>query len=95
VLSRGQSKAVHAVVVLSQREVARRPGMSPVMCLVDPGAEPDVNHQGVVWESLQSAQCQVLATGIDLARVGLPPSVIDVARVFHVKRGQIELIKEG
>ena len=95
VLSRGQSKTVHMALVLSQLEVAQRAGMSPVLCLDDPGAELDVNHQRVVWESLQSARRQVLATGIDLARVGLPASVIDGARVFHVKRGQIELIKEG
>jgi DNA replication and repair protein RecF len=95
VLSRGQCKTVHMALVLSQLDVAQRAGMSPVLCLDDPGAELDDNHQTVIWGSLQRAGCQVLATGIDLARVGLPACAMDAARVFHVKRGQITLKKEA
>jgi DNA replication and repair protein RecF len=95
VLSRGQCKTVHMALVLSQLDVAQRVGMSPVLCLDDPGAELDRQHQAVIWNSLKDAGCQVLATGIDLERVGLPASAVEAARVFHVKRGQITLIKES
>lgn len=95
VLSRGQCKAVHIALMLGQLEVAQAAGMSPILCLDDPGAELDGSFQDAIWETVRSLGCQVLATGIDLARVGMPDEFIECSRVFHVKHGEIALVKEA
>lgn len=95
VLSRGQLKALHFGLMLAQLEAARAVGVSPVLSLDDPGAELDQGYQHRLWTALVESRCQVLVSGIDLARVGLPTEASGVTRVFHVKHGTIELVKEA
>ncbi len=95
VLSRGQLKAAHVALILAQLQVSRETGGEPVLCLDDPGAELDSRFQKAVWAQILKTGCQVLVTGIDVERVGLAADQVSGAKVFHVKQGTIQSLKEG
>ena len=88
-LSRGQLKVCNLALVLGQLQASARRGISPVLCLDDPGAELDHRFLGRVWEIIVGSGMQVLATGITVDRVGLSDAQARDAKVFHVKHGRI------
>jgi recombinational DNA repair ATPase RecF len=88
-LSRGQLKVCNLALVLGQLQASARRGISPVLCLDDPGAELDHRFLGRVWEIIVGSGVQVLATGITVDRVGLSDAQARDAEVFHVKHGRI------
>lgn len=88
-LSRGQLKVSNVALVLAQLLASSRRGISPVLCLDDPGAELDSRFAGRIWELVVGSGAQVLATGITVDRVGLSYSQACKAEVFHVKHGRI------
>jgi len=90
VLSRGQLKVANLALTLSQLHAASHLGISPVLCFDDVGAELDDAFISRVWEVVLETNAQVLATGIDVGRMGLSSKWLRDAEVFHVKHGVIE-----
>ena len=90
VLSRGQLKVVNLALTLSQLHAASHLGISPVLCFDDVGAELDDAFISRAWQAVLETNAQVLATGIDLGRMGLSSKWLRDAEVFHVKHGVIE-----
>lgn len=90
VLSRGQLKVANLALTLSQLHAASRLGISPVLCFDDVGAELDDAFISRTWQVILETNAQVLATGIDLGRMGLCSKWLRDADVFHVKHGVIE-----
>lgn len=90
-LSRGQLKVANLALTLSQLQAAANIGISPVLCLDDIGAELDKEFVSRVWQEVLETKVQVLATGIDIERIGLSSDRVKDANVFHVKHGVVEL----
>jgi DNA replication and repair protein RecF len=88
-LSRGQLKVCNLALVLGQLQASAARGISPVLCLDDPGAELDHRFLGRVWDIVVGSGAQVLATGITVDRVGLSNAQAHDTEVFHVKHGRI------
>ena len=90
-LSRGQLKVANLALTLSQLQAAVNLGISPVLCLDDIGAELDKEFLSRVWHEVLETKVQVLATGVDIDRIGLNRDCVKDANVFHVKHGIVEL----
>ena len=90
-LSRGQLKVANLALTLSQLQAAVNLGISPVLCLDDIGAELDKEFLSRVWQEVLETKVQVLATGVDIGRIGLNSDCVRDANVFHVKHGIVEL----
>ncbi len=90
-LSRGQLKIANLALVLAQLKAATDREKSPVLCMDDPGAELDSKNLSSVWDVVLGMGCQVLATGMTHQRAGLELGRVKDAKVFHVKRGKVEL----
>ena len=90
-LSRGQLKVANLALTLSQLQAAANLGISPVLCLDDIGAELGKEFLSRVWQEVLETRAQVLATGIDIDRIGLSSDRVRDANVFHVKHGVVEL----
>ena len=90
-LSRGQLKVANLALTLSQLQAAVNLGISPVLCLDDIGAELDKEFLSRVWQEVLETKVQVLATGVDIDRIGLSCDCVKDANVFHVKHGIVEL----
>ena len=78
-------------LMLSQLQAAVNLGISPVLCLDDIGAELDKEFLSRVWQEVLETKVQVLATGVDIDRIGLSCDCVRDANVFHVKHGTVEL----
>ena len=89
-LSRGQLKVANLALTLSQLHAASQLGISPVLCFDDVGAELDDAFISRAWQAVLETNAQVLATGIDVGRMGLSSKWLRDAEVFHVKHGVIE-----
>ncbi len=89
VLSRGQLKICNLALILAQLSAAGQRGLDPVLCLDDPGAELDEDSLSRVWKVVLESGAQVLATGINVDRIGVNVSQLEHARVFHVKSGRV------
>ena len=88
-LSRGQLKICNLALILAQLSAAGKRGLEPVLCLDDPGAELDRDSLSRVWKVVVGSGVQVLATGINVDRIGADPSQLGNAKVFHVKHGKV------
>ena len=88
-LSRGQLKICNLALILAQLSAAGKRGLEPVLCLDDPGAELDRDSLSRVWKVVVGSGVQVLATGINVDRIGADPSQLENAKVFHVKHGRV------
>ena len=62
-----------------------------MLCLDDIGAELGKEFLSKVWQEVLETRAQVLATGIDIDRIGLSSDRVRDANVFHVKHGVVEL----
>ena len=88
-LSRGQLKICNLALILAQLSAAGKRGLEPVLCLDDPGAELDRDSLSRVWKVVVGSGVQVLATGINVDRIGADPAQLEKAKVFHVKHGRV------
>ena len=88
-LSRGQLKVCNLALILAQLSAAGQRGLEPVLCLDDAGAELDKDSLSRVWKVVGRSGVQVLATGINVDRIGADPAQLEKAKVFHVKHGRV------
>ena len=85
-LSRGEQKNVAACLLLSQAELMKQAGHSPVVLMDDLASEFDRRHFHEVLEKALSCASQVWVTGVSADGLESPENV------FHVEHGKVSKV---
>ncbi len=91
-LSRGQQKTLVSALYMAQvRTLQERKGVNSVLLIDDLPSELDRQHHELMCGWLVDSESQLFVTGVNLdaITIGWPEHLLSLAKVFHVKHGEI------